>query len=89
MQDSTFVGFDVKKATISVSVAHGSVAVRSATGGRFRSGPVTFVSWLKNWQRAEADCISATRRAHAAMACIASLSSWGMTASSWRPRSSR
>jgi len=89
MQDSTFIGLDVHKATISVAVAHGERGGEVRHWGRFHTGQIMFESWWRNWQQDEADCISVTRLARAVMACIASLSKWAMIASWWRLRSFR
>jgi hypothetical protein len=45
MQDSMFIGLDVHMATISVAIARGEHGGWFATGGRSRTGPITYGSW--------------------------------------------
>jgi hypothetical protein len=70
MQNSMFIGLDVHKATISVAIAQGSAAARCAIG----DDPASSRSDPQAGREAgptDRGCISAMRRALAAMACIA------------------
>jgi transposase len=89
MQDSTFIGLDVHKATISVAVARGERGGEVRHWGTVPHRPDHVRKLVEKLAQAGGGCISATRQGPAAMACTASLSRWGMSASWWRPRSSR
>ena len=82
-QSSLFIGLCVRRVPFSVAVARDELGVEVRHWGMVL---ITSASWCRSLVLAKVVCISAMRRAHAAMPCIASLSSWGMTASSWRLR---
>lgn len=83
MQDSTFIGLDVHKTTISVAIAQGG---RGGEVHHFGTVPHRPDHVRKPVEKqAGRGCISAMRRVPAAMVCIVSSSRWDMTVS-WWPR---
>ncbi|PKQ10804.1 MAG: hypothetical protein CVT70_17730 [Alphaproteobacteria bacterium HGW-Alphaproteobacteria-1] len=60
MQDSTSIGLDVHKATISVAVTQGERGGEVRHWGTVPHRRIMFGSWWKSWTQAEVDCISAT-----------------------------
>ena len=84
MQNSTFIGLDVHKATISVAVARGKRGGEVRHWGSVPHRPDHIRKVVE--KLAERGCTFAMKQGLAAMACIASLSRWGMSASSWHPR---
>ena len=86
MQDSTFIGLDVHKATISVAVARGTRGGEVRHWGSVPHRPDHIRKVVESWRLAERGYTFAMKPGPAAMVCIASLSRWGMSASSWHPR---
>jgi len=61
MEDGTFIGLDVHKATISVAVAQVKRRGEVRHWGRFRIGPIMSASWSRSWPQAEVGCSFAVK----------------------------
>ena len=83
MQGSMFIGLDVRKATISVAVAHGERGGEARHRGTLPHRPEHVRKLVEKLAAGGGGCISAPKRVRADTACTASWSRWGMTASSW------
>lgn len=84
MQDSTFIGLDVHKATISVTVAKGERGGEVRHWGTVPHRPDHVRKLAEKLNVGGGGCISATKQGPVAMDFTGSLSRWGTTASWWR-----
>ncbi len=86
MQDSTFIGPDVHKATISEAVAQGEGGGGVRLGGQSRTVRITSASGWRSWLLKAVGCVLALPQGLAAMACTGNSLRWATIASSWHPR---
>ena len=84
MRDSMFIGLDVYKATISVAVAQDGRGCEVRQWGTAPHRPDHIRKLVEKFSAGGSRLHFAMRLGQSAMACIASLSSWGMTAPCWR-----